>query len=115
MNVPTISVVPFALWPLLTLAMVALWIVAMVDITGHRRRGTFTSAGLLCMAAAVSVVAVIAVAGIGAVFGQRFEAVSGAGVQADEPGGDIPRHTYLFSFGLEHVSYATPGKPKSTK
>jgi hypothetical protein len=115
MGVPTISVLPFALWPLLTLAMVALWILAMVDITGHRRRGTFTSAGLLCTAAAVSVVAVIAVAGIGAVFGQQFEAVSGAGVQADEPGGDIPRHTYLFSFGLEHVSYATPGKPKSTK
>jgi hypothetical protein len=108
MDAPTISVLPYALWPLLTLAMVALWIVAMVDITGHRRRGTFTSAGLLCMAAVVSVVAVIAVAGIGAVFGQRFEAVSGAG-------GDIPGRTYLFSFGLEHVSYATPGKPKSTK
>ncbi|HEX6710750.1 MAG TPA: hypothetical protein VF068_10520, partial [Rubrobacter sp.] len=88
--------------PLLTLAMVALWILAMVDITGHRRRGTFTSAGLLCMAATVSVVAVIAVAGIGAVFGQQFEAVSGAG-------GDTSGRTYLFSFGLEHVSYATPG------
>jgi hypothetical protein len=108
MDVSTISVLPYALWPLLTLAMVVLWIVAMVDITGRRRRGTFTSAGLLCMAAAVSIVAVIAVAGIGAVFaGQRFEAVSGAGE-------DISRHTYLFSFGLEHVSYATPGKPKST-
>ena len=114
MDVPTISV--FALWPLLTLAMVALWIVAMAEITGHRRRGMFTRAGLLCMAAVVSVVAIFAVAGIGAVFaGQRFEAVSGAGVQANEPGGDIPGRTYLFSFGLEHVSYATPGKPKSTK
>jgi hypothetical protein len=107
MDVPTISV--FALWPLLTLAMVVLWIVAMVDITGHGRRGAFTSARLLCMAAAVSFVAVIAVAGIGAVFtGQRFEAVPGAR-------GDITRSTYLFSFGLEHVSCATPGKPKSTK
>jgi hypothetical protein len=115
MDVPTISVFPYALWPLLTLAMMVLWIVAMVDITGHRRRGTFTSAGLLCMAAAVSVVAVIAVAGIGAVFGQRFETVSGAEVQANEPGRDIPGRTYLFSFGLEHVSYPTPGKPKSTK
>ena len=107
MSLPTNSV--FALWPLLTLAVMVLWIVAMVDITGHGRRGSFTSARLLCMAAAVSVVAVIAVTGIGAVFtGQRFEAVPGAGR-------DITRSTYLFSFGLEHVSYATPGKPKSTK
>ena len=109
MDVPTISVLPYALWPLLTLAMVALWIVAMVEIIGHRRRGMFTRAGLLCMAALVSVVAIAAVAGIGAVFaGQRFEAVSGARE-------DLPRHAYLFSFGLDHVSYATPGRPKSTK
>jgi hypothetical protein len=109
MGVSTSSVFPYALWPLLTLAMVVLWIVAMVDITGHRRRGSFTSARLLCMAVAVSFVAVIAVAGIGAVFtGQRFEAAAGVG-------GDSTRSTYLFSFGLEHVSYATPGKPKSAK
>ena len=109
MDIPTSSLLLYTLWPLLSLTMVVLWIVAMVDIIGRRRRGTFTSAGLLCMAAAVSIVAVIAVAGIGAVFaGQRFEAVSGAGE-------DTSRHTYLFSFGLEHVSYSTPGNPKSTQ
>lgn len=107
MEVLTITFLPYAMWPLLSLAMVVLWTVAMVDITVHKRRGTLTSAGLLYMVATVA--AIIAVAGIGAVFaGQRFEAVSGAGK-------DIPRHAYLFSFGLEHASYATPGKPKSTK
>lgn len=107
MSLPTNSV--FALWPLLTLTVMVLWIVATVDITGYGRREALTSAKLLCMAAAVSAVAIIAVTGIGAVFaGQRSEAVPGAGR-------DITRSTYLFSFGLEHVSYATPGKPKSTK
>ena len=67
------------------------------------------------MAAAVSAVAVIALAGIGAVFaGQRSEAVSRTGFQADEQGGDIPGRTYLFSFGLEHASDVTPARPKST-
>src|SRR5215212_10092503 len=87
MDAPTISILPYALWPLLTLATVALWMSAMADITRHRRRGTFTRAGLVCMAAAVSAVAVIALAGIGAVFaGQRSEAVSRTGSQADEHG-----------------------------
>jgi hypothetical protein len=107
MGVPTSSVL--ALWPLLTLVVVVLWTVAMVDITSHGHREALTSAKLLCMAAAVSAVAVIAVTGIGAVFaGQRFEAMTGAG-------GDLTRSTYLFSFGLEHVSYATCDKPKRTK
>ena len=116
MDAPTISILPYALWPLLTLATVALWMSAMADITRHRRRGTFTRAGLVCMAAAVSAVAVIALAGIGAVFaGQRSEAVSRTGFQADEQGGDIPGRTYLFSFGLEHASNVTPPRPTSTE
>ena len=72
------------------------------------------------MAAAVSAVAVIALAGIGAVFaGQRFEAVSRVdpgGVEPDVRGEEgIPGHTYLFSFGLEHASDVTPARPTSTR
>jgi hypothetical protein len=108
----SISVLPYILWPLLTLAMVALWIAAIVDIIGHWRSGTFTSARLLCMAAAVSVAAVIAVAGICAVFaGQRYEAESRKGFEADEQWGTVPGHTYLFSFGLDNISNATSARP----
>ena len=109
MDAPTTSVLPYALWPLLTLAMVALWLAAMADISSHRSRGTFTNAGLVCMAAAVSVAAIMAVAGIGTVFaGQQSRTTSGAAsdrVQAAGQGEPTGR-TYLFSFGLEHVSNA---------
>jgi|SRR5215212_3925235 len=119
MEAPTISLLPHTLWPLLTLAMIALWTVAMADITRHRRRGTFTGSRLVGMAAAVSTVAVIALACIGAVCAdQRFEAVSRAdygGVKPDARGVGVPGRTYLFSFGLEHASDVTPARSTSTK
>jgi hypothetical protein len=101
-----ISVLAYALWPLLTLSIVALWAAAALDILRHKRRGTFTNTALLGMAA---VVAVIAVSGICAVFaGQWFEAVSRAGsigTRASKPAGEDPRRAYTFSFGLENASY----------
>ena len=103
------SVLAYALWPLLTLAIVVLWTAAALDILRHKRQGTFTNTGLLGMAAVVSVVAVIAVSGICAVFaGQWSEAVSRAsskGTQASKPVGEGPRRAYIFSFGLENDSY----------
>jgi hypothetical protein len=103
------SVLAYASWPLLTLAILALWAAAALDILRHKRRGTFTSRGLLGMAAVVSVVAVIAVSGICAVFaGQWSEAVSRAsskGTQASKPVGEGPKRAYIFSFGLENASY----------
>ncbi len=105
------SVLTYALWPSLTLAVVALWAAAALDILRHRRRGTFTNRGLLGMAAVVSVVAVIAVSGICAVFAGRWsEAVSRAGsegARASKPAGEGPRRAYIFSFGLENASYGT--------
>ena len=62
------SVLSYALWPLLTLAMVILWVAGTLDIIRHRGGEAFTNAKLLCMATLVSVVAVIAIAGIGDVF-----------------------------------------------
>jgi hypothetical protein len=104
------SVLAYALWPLLTLSIVALWAAAALDILRHKRRGTFTNTGLLGMAAVVSVVAVIAVSGICAVLaGQWFEAVSRAssvGTRANKPASEDPRRAYIFSFGLENASYA---------
>jgi hypothetical protein len=103
------SVLAYALWPLLTLAIVVLWTAAALDILRHKRQGTFTNTGLLGMAAVVSVVAGIAVSGVFAVFaGQWSEAVSRAstdGTRASTLVGEGPRRAYIFSFGLENASY----------
>ena len=121
MDAPAASVLPYVLWPLLTFAIVALWVAAMLDITRHKRRGTFTGAGLLGMVALVSAVAVIAVAGISAVFATRWvEAVSRTtsnGIQANKPEGERSTRVHIFSFGLENASYGSavnsPGVKKS--
>ena len=104
------SVLPYVLWPSLTFAMVALWVVAILDITRQGRKGTFTGAGLASMAALVSFTAIIALASFSAVFAARWiEVVSRAasnGIQASEPEGQ--GRTYIFSFGLENASYGSP-------
>jgi predicted PurR-regulated permease PerM len=108
-------VLAYVLWPLLTLAIVALWAAAALDILRHKRRGTFTNRGLLGMATVVSIVAVIAVCGVCAVFaGQWSEAVSRAstgGTRASKPAGEGPRRAYIFSFGLENAPYGPPLDP----
>ncbi|QIN81872.1 hypothetical protein GBA63_03870 [Rubrobacter tropicus] len=89
-----------------------MWTFGILDIDRHRRRGTSTSAGLLCMAGCVSLVAVFAMAGIGAVFAEPWaEVVATAGTdgrEAGELGG--PARAHIFSFGLENASYA-PADP----
>ena len=116
---PATSVLVYALWPSLTLAIVILWLAAMLDITRHRRRGAFTSAGLLSMATLVSVVAVIALTGISAILAaQWIEAVSGAssdGIQASKLEGEGSARAYIFSFGLENASYGSPVDSTSTQ
>ncbi len=105
------SVLQYALWPSLTSAMLVLWAFGILDIDRHRRRGTSTSAGLLCMAGCVSLVTIFAIAGIGAVFVDPWaETVATAGPdgqEAGEPRG--PARTPIFSFGLENASYAPAG------
>jgi hypothetical protein len=116
---PVTSVLEHALWPLLTFTIVALWLAAMLDISRHRRRGTFTSAGLLGMAALVSIVAVIAFAGSSAVLATRWvEAVSRtgfAGIQAGKLEDEGSARAYVFSFGLENASYESPVNSTDTK
>ena len=111
MDAPATSVLEYALWPLLTFTIVALWLAAVVDISRHRRRGTFTGAGLLGMAILVSIVAVIACAGTSAVLASRWvEAVSRAGFAGIEAGkleDDGSARAYVFSFGLENASYGS--------
>ncbi len=116
------SILSYALWPLLTLATVALWVAAILDITHHRRRGTSTNAALLYMTALVSAVAVVAVAGISAVFAaQWFEAVSGAssdGIQVNklgDEGSEGSVGTYIFSFGMENASNIAAANSMSAK
>jgi heme/copper-type cytochrome/quinol oxidase subunit 2 len=107
-----ISVLSYALWPLLTFAIIALWVAAILDITRHRRRGTSTNAGLLYMTTLISVVAVIAVAGISAIFAAQWtEAVSGVSsgeIQANKLEDEGSARAYIFSFGLENASYGPP-------
>jgi hypothetical protein len=116
---PVTSVLVYALWPSLTLMIVILWLAAMLDITRHRRRGAFTSAGLLGMATLVSVVAVIALTGIRAVLAAQWtEAVSGLssdGIQAGKLEGEGSSRAYIFSFGLENASYGSPADSPGTK
>ncbi len=105
------SVLQYALWPSLTFAMLALWTFGILDIDRHRRRGTSTSAGLLCMAGCVSLVAIFAIAGIGAVFADPWaETVATAGPDEREAGEFWdPAPTPTFSFGLENATYAPAG------
>ncbi len=119
MDAPATSILPYALWSFLTFMIVALWVTAMLDIMRHRRRGTFTGVRLLCMAALISVVTVIAVAGISTVFSVRWtEAVSRAtpyGIQANKLESEDPTHAYIFSFGLENAFYGSPVNSTSAK
>ena len=114
---PATSVLAYALWPSLTLAIIVLWLAAMLDITRHRRRGTYTSAGLLGMAILVSVVAVIAVTGVSAVLAAGWiDATSRArfaGIQAGKLEGSA--RAYIFSFGLENASYGSPADSPGKK
>jgi hypothetical protein len=114
---PATSVLAYALWPSLTLAIIILWLAAMLDITRHRRRGTYTSAGLLGMAILVSVVAVIAVTGISAVLAAGWidatSRASFAGIQTGKLEGSA--RAYIFSFGLENASYGSPADPPGKK
>jgi hypothetical protein len=102
------SILQYALWPSLTLAMLALWTFGVLDIDRHRRRGTSTRAVLLCMAGCVSLVAIFAITGIGVVFADPWaETVATAGPnrgKADEFRG--PVRAPVFSFGLENAYYA---------
>jgi hypothetical protein len=114
---PVASVLAYVLWPSLTLAIIILWVAAMLDITRHRRRGTYTSAGLLGMAILVSVVAVIAVTGISAVLAAGWidatSRASFAGIQAGKL--EDSARAYIFSFGLENASYGSPADSPGKK
>ena len=107
----TYPVLPYVLWPLLTLTVAGLRIAAALDIARHRRGGSFTNTKLSSMATLVSAVAIIALAGIGATFGSQWsDAVSGGTpdrtqVKVQEV---APPRAYIFSFGPEHASDATP-------
>ena len=91
--------------------MLALWTFGILDIDRHRRRGTSTNAGLLCMAGCISLVAIFAIAGTGAVFADPWaEAVATAGPNGREAGElRSPARTPVFSFGLENAYYAPTG------
>jgi hypothetical protein len=106
-------VLQYALWPSLAFAVLALWIFGILDIDRHRRRGTATSAGLLCMAGCVSLFAIFAVASIGAVFADPWAEAVATAASDERETGELrgPARTHIFSFGLENASYA-PTNPE---
>lgn len=67
------------------------------------------------MAALVSVVAVVALSGISALFAdQWFEAISKANLdtaRTGEPAGEGTMRAYTFSFGMENAPYTSPANP----
>ena len=111
------TLVSYALWPLLTLVIVALWFAATLDIVLYSGGEAFTKAKLLFMAVLVSAVATAGVASIGGVFGggQRFDTVGRANSDEAKVYEQDPKRAYLFSFGLEHASYTTPAKSTTTE
>lgn len=110
------TLISYALWPLLTLVIVALWFAATLDIVLYSGGEAFTKLKLLCMAVLVSAVATAGVASIGGVFGGgRFDTVAGANSDEAEVYEQDPNRAYLFSFGLEHASYTTPAKSTTTE
>jgi hypothetical protein len=116
MGVPVTSVLQYTLWPLLVLSLAGLWFAAAVQIARRRRGGGFTDAKLLGMAAAVSAVAVIALAGAGATLaGGWADAVSVSPDEARTVEGVPTARSYIFSFGLEHAFPATTGAEQQTR
>lgn len=103
-------VLPYVLWCLAVLGVVTLWFAALSDIGGHARRNVFTAAQLAYMGAAVSVVAVMAVATLSTVLTPNWEATRATADDATEaPAGceKAAGGTFIFSFGLEQPSYAS--------
>jgi uncharacterized SAM-binding protein YcdF (DUF218 family) len=113
------SVLAFILWPISVLVIVALWMTALLDIARHRRREASRNTGPLGMAALVSAVAVVAVAGSSVLLaGQWVEAVSWTGAEAlyaSEPEGEAQPRSYIFSFGLENASYGSLADPANAR
>jgi hypothetical protein len=116
MGFPVTSFMQYALWPLLVLALAGLWFAAAVQIARRRREGGFTDAKLLGMAAAVSAVAVIALAGAGATLADGWaEAVSSSPDEAQTVEGIPTARSYIFSFGLERAFPATTSAEQKTR
>lgn len=103
------SVLHYLLWPGLTLAMLALWAAALLDIDRHRRMGTSTGARLACMACCVSFAAVAAIASGSALFADRWAVSENTALRSEMNEGTAP--AAIFSFGLERASYSAPSDP----
>jgi hypothetical protein len=103
-------------WVLAIVAVLVLWVMAMLDIKRHLSKKIFTVAQLASMAAAVSIMAAIAVATVDAAFPASWTSIG-----ANEPYGRSLAHpecegirgTFVFSFGLEQPSYASPSYASS--
>lgn len=105
MGVSGISILSYALWPLLTLPLVALWIAALLDIKRSKDDGRCTKTRLISMATAVSVATLIAVFFVSVIFPPWYGSVSRKA--SDTSDCKQPTQSYVFSFGLEHAAIGT--------
>jgi len=98
-------------WGLIMLTVIILWILAMLDIKSHVSKKIFSVAQLASIAAAISVMAIVTLATANAAF-----PASWAEIASSEPyNGSLARPeckgirgTFVFSFGFEQPSYASP-------
>jgi hypothetical protein len=90
-------------------AVTLLWVVAMSQIHDHRRKGSFTTAELASVAAAVSIAALSVIAALNAVVPPKEWAGNSPreSVVAATPAGeecDAYSYTFTYSFGLRRPS-----------
>lgn len=102
----------YVLWSLAVLAVITLWFVAISEIVCHARGGGFTAMQRASMAAALSMVAVMAVGAASAVFSpDRVEASHTTTVETADPSAGCAgvRGAFIFSFAIEQPSHAASG------
>lgn len=102
MGVLEVSIIAYALWLLVTVMVVFLWIAALSEIKSPRSGLLFTNAMLTSMAVAISIVAVSAIVFVTVVSFPSWKEttpVNAASICVDQA------KSYVFSFGLEYAVY----------
>lgn len=92
------QILSYALWPLLTFALVTLWLAGLSSIWSNRGSGSFTTTKLAAMAILLSFAAAVSFLAMDAALptGWRNLFPGGSGEYCEEPA-----ESHLFSFGLE--------------
>ncbi len=97
------SVVSSASWPLVTVMVVALWILALLEIKNRRGDVSFTNMVRTSMTVAVSVAAVTTIMLVSVVLPPPWDKAAQFGTTSTTTTCEDPIQSYVFSFGLEYA------------